>query len=420
MGIDNLSIDLANGFNDVAFSSATANSELIFALRSLESASNLSLSVSLDAKDLVALEQANFAFNPNDHVNFDVSAQAAMSAAIDTDTSSHSSGTHLASSLSDLQKLGVDTVSGLEALGNKVQIDLGSGFNAALALPKFADAADITLKLDSASQLTQIDDLAKALFEAGIDHISLGMNQGMTDAEHNALKALTSAGLDFNLVNTSAYAMNSLDSSLAGIVNHGIAFGPDQSMGSLLEALSESGLARIDLTQPAAANHLVSITDDLASALYEAGMLHALPEAGIEITAGMATTMHTSFKAMAELGVDKVASDLASNGLLHVNLGTTVDDLASLLQSFVVQDNNVPTQKVFDHAAELDVGALAGTATTVQTLQTLLQSGLGSQLHDLGITKVVAQVASPAVTTLGVTQDHGNMVFDLDILSKKH
>ena len=149
-------------------------------------------------------------------------------------------------------------------------------------------------------------------------------------------------------------------------------------------------------------------------------MLHALPEAGIEITAGMATTMQTSFKAMAELGVDKVASDLASNGLLHVNLGTTVDDLASLLQSFVAQDNNVATQKVFDHAAELDVGALAGTATTAQTLQTLLESGLGSQLHDLGITKVVAQVEPPAVTTLGVSQDQGNMVFDLDILSRKN
>jgi hypothetical protein len=123
---------------------------------------------------------------------------------------------------------------------------------------------------------------------------------------------------------------------------------------------------------------------------------------------------------MAELGVDKVASDLAAGGLLHVNLGTTVDDLASLLQAFVAPDNHVPTQKVFDHAAELDVGALSGTATTVQTLQTLLESGLGSQLHDLGITKVVAQVAPTTVTTLGVTEDHGNMVFDLDILSKKH
>ena len=89
-----------------------------------------------------------------------------MSAAIDTDTSTNSSGTHLASSLSDLQKLGVDTVSGLEALGNKVQIELGSGLNTDVALPKFAAAADITLKLDSVSQLTQIDDLAKALFDA--------------------------------------------------------------------------------------------------------------------------------------------------------------------------------------------------------------------------------------------------------------
>jgi hypothetical protein len=254
---------------------------------------------------------------------------------------------------------------------------------------------------------------------AGIDHISLGMTD-MTSAEQSALNALTSAGLDFKLVDTSSYAIQNLGTTLAGIVNHGIEFGQDQSMGSLFEALSESGLARIDLTQPAAANQLVSITDDLASALYEAGMLHALPEAGIEITVRDTATMHTSFKAMAELGVDKVASDLASNGLLHVNLGTTVDDLASLLQSFVAQDSNVATQKVFDHAAELDVGALAGTATTAQTLQALLESGLGSQLHDLGITKVVAQVAQPAVTTLGAAYDNGNMVFDLDILSRKH
>ena len=186
-------------------------------------------------------------------------------------------------------------------------------------------------------------------------------------------------------------------------------------MGDLVQALFDSGVAS---AAAQATSHNVTISDDLASALYESGMLTALPEAGVEIQAGTVLQMQTTFKAMAEMGVDKVASELAGSDLLHVNLGTTIADLANLLQSFVAEDSSVPTQKVFDHAAALYVGVTDQNA--VDTLQSLLDSGVVDKLHDMGVSQVVAQVVPTAVVPLGAHIDGTNMVFDLDILSKKY
>jgi hypothetical protein len=105
------------------------------------------------------------------------------------------------------------------------------------------------------------------------------------------------------------------------------------------------------------------------------------------------------------------------NELLHVNLGTSIGELAKLLQSFVAEDNNVPTQKVFDHAAALYVGETDQNA--VDTLQSLLASGVVNKLHDLGVSQVVAQVVPTEVIPVGAHIDGTNMVFDLDFLSKK-
>jgi hypothetical protein len=177
-------------------------------------------------------------------------------------------------------------------------------------------------------------------------------------------------------------------------------------MGDLIEALTASGVHRIDIDKPA----LVTIGDDLASALYEAGMLHALPEAGIKIDAGTADQLQTTLKAMADLGVDSV---LAKPGA-KVDLGADISELASLLSHFV-SDSESGIAKIFDNA-DLNFGQVTGE--TAQTLQTLLESGMADQLHDLGINHVVAQVVMPAVMPIGTSRDNDSMVFDLDAFKK--
>ena len=75
------------------------------------------------------------------------------------------------------------------------------------------------------------------------------------------------------------------------------------------------------------------------------------------------------------------------------------------------------TKAIFDHSVELNAGQVSTDGT--QTLQTLLESGMGQQLHDLGINKVVAQFSMPPVEVLGVSTDDATTVFDLDILLNK-
>ena len=59
-------------------------------------------------------------------------------------------------------------------------------------------------------------------------------------------------------------------------------------------------------------------------------------------------------------------------------------------------------------------------AGDLETLQSLLDSGVVDKLHDMGVSQVVAQVMPTTVVPLGAHIEGTNMVFDLDILSKKY
>jgi hypothetical protein len=258
--------------------------------------------------------------------------------------------------------------------------------------------------------------MAQALAEAGIDHISLTQEQL---ADESATQALIGEGIDFNVLlqstpeaSTAANFVESLGdiySALQGstdVLSGMLASGA--SMSNLVSALSEAGIHRIDVDNPA----FVTIDDDLAAALYDSGMLNAMPEAGVEINAGLVDTLKTTFKAMADLGVDRV---VAKEGA-QVNLGADISELASLLNYFASDTDPFSTKAIFDHGAQLNMGKVVGY--TQETLQSLLDSGMGSQLQDLGISKVVAQFEMPPVQTLGSTVS-GSFEFDFDILNNK-
>jgi hypothetical protein len=128
-----------------------------------------------------------------------------------------------------------------------------------------------------------------------------------------------------------------------------------------------------------------------------------MPDARVEIDAGMATQLQTSLKAMADLGVDHVASTAAAGSHIAMALGTDIKDIASVLQSFVSDTDHVSTKSIFDHAVDLYVGS----AVEHETLQTLLDSGMGAKLAALGISKVVAQDLPP-VRAIGAVQENSD------------
>jgi len=286
-------------------------------------------------------------------------------------------GTHLASSLKDLQKLGVDNVLLANASSAdpvmRLTVDIGDGFMAAYAtsgmLAKFGDtnldgiiseeenaALDVTLNIKSWSDIVITDDLLAALSEAGIDHIdppvSLDnlINQPTEWMGLNQINSLHNAGLDYVqavLGSSNESTPSSLDSALAlelealtglgKILPESAAltldalnsidllggFTSPDKFGDLISALTNSGVADFVVDGGS-----VEISDPLAAALVDAGMLQALPQANLVIDATHSGDhLFTSLKAMADLGVDAVA---VSGDKFYVDLGLPVDDVNAI------------------------------------------------------------------------------------------
>lgn len=140
---------------------------------------NASVDVWASAQDLVS---SGLRFAEGDHINLVGYANA--------------SGTHISSSLKDLQKLGVDTVNSMPSMS--MNIDLGAdGSLQATGIPTFEKTLDISLNLAKSQQLSEIESMAQALAEAGIDHISLTQEQL---ADESATQALIGEGIDFNVL----------------------------------------------------------------------------------------------------------------------------------------------------------------------------------------------------------------------------
>ena len=297
-------------------------------------------------------------------------------------------------------------------------MDLGSGALSADHIPTFDHSLDVTLDLGTAQHLSEIEAVAKVLADAGIDHIALAQSQLGDLATDAATHALINAGIDFNVVvgSTAPAAPERLE-QVVDIYKNGVdllsdMLDPNANMGELVKALSQAGIHEIIVDKPAS----VVIGDQLASALHDAGMLQAMPDASVEIDAGLAARMQTSLKAMADLGVDHVVSGVAADAHIMLALGTDVKDLAGVLQSFISETDHVSTKTIFDHAVDLYVGNAVG----VDTLQTLLESGMGSKLADLGISKVVAQDLPP-VQVIGTTPEHTDpFMIDITHLKTPH
>ena len=327
------------------------------------------------------LVQAGLHFAAQDNITMDISGVMAADGV-------HASGTHLSSSLKDLHKLGVD-------FGGQSINNLGVD----------------TLGISGIANLQDLSALTHTLKDAGIDHLGLHTSELVAAGKETSLfKALENSdwiknGVDVTLEvddktlpTTHAPTDFSNISALNELVHNGLDLldkthlAQNETWGSLIKTLHEAGLGDVNI-QSGVGN--VHINDDLSAALYESGMLQAVPDARIEIDAvGSSKLLETSLKAMADLGVDKVHA----NDKVFVKLGVSESELSSihdLFSAFGLDSNATVDHSLFDNN-----GKGAGLVMDQKTAQTF---GItGDQVDEAKVTDLVHQLSKLGITELDV------------------
>jgi len=400
--IDHIQLNVADqaAFNSV-WSSATSTSALNSDLTSLRGAGLdvstidvgghfMNSQIHLSQLQAATLNTAGLHFAANDFVSMDVTA---------------AQGTHLNTSMADLKKLGVDT-----------------------------------LTITDGEHITDLGLMAKSLKDHGITHLGLSSsdidNTTVTAGSTLAHKVDTfdwaHSGIDLALdvdSNVSNF-MHDLENGID--VFNGQQLSATAKWGDLIGALHQSGLGSINLQSTAtnsATSANVVVSDELTGALYDAGMLHALPDANITLDVGTNKVLQTSLKAMLDLGVDKVQTDHK----VYVGLGldqASAADMQGVFASFNY-DTTVPADGLFGgKAAGLVVDQATFNTMGASDVHTLVQ-----QLSKLGITEIDvlsnANVVTHAyqitaqtqvlsqVDILGTSSASTDLaVFDTDILHK--
>ena len=378
------------------------------------------VAVSIDQVEANALINAGLDFAGKDDVTLDVNAAGS---------------THLSSTLKDLSKLGVDTV---HATGvNAFNLDFGSASDSlqlsSTGFPKFDSAFDVTLNVHQ-SHFNEVGHIAQSLSNAGIDHLNVFSSE-LGQGDLSKLFSVIEGNFDVTLTLDQAQAANSL-SSIIDLVDGGLdllqggTLADGATWGDLIDTLHASGLGNVVLNN----TQNVTIEDDLSAALYESGMLQALPDAAITIHANTAL-LNTSLKAMADLGVDSITS---SQDKVYVELGIkpedlhTLADLGDLFSAFGLEqgtdhslfDNNQHAGLVVDQTTFSSLGAV-GVQELVGQLSKLGFTELdvvgATQADPMHVYEINVTAQTPVlseVTIVGSAHNDLAHVFDPDILHK--
>ena len=365
-------------------------------------------------------------------------------------------GTHLKTSLQDLQKLGVTNVS---VEGASATVDLGSqGLNVldGKSLPAFGDAdlngllsseedADLTvtlnLGLSAESLLPDQDPIYNYLATKGVDRITIteSLNaDGSNWIDLTELKSIhdgtvasdaENIGIDFEIVasgSTGDDAAISLDQNLIGTDLLKDFTSPAQ-YGDLIKTLSDTGVMNILVD-----HGNVKIGDTLAKALVDSGMLNALPEANVSLVYQPDTVnnpnnyayLNTGLKDMAALGVDSVDYSSTSNDKVYVNFGlpaddaNALDDVKTILETLLPDDT---ANKLFSHGASAPATAIVVNEAFYSKLlsDTKIDQAVVDGLLKLGISEIDVLVpldvsyGGTASTTQQGTIDGTNVTVNL-------
>ncbi|WP_151447293.1 beta strand repeat-containing protein [Lacisediminimonas profundi] len=318
-------------------------------------------SLTLGAGDAAALVQAGLEFEATDTVTVDVTG---------------AEGTHLSTSLKDLQKLGVDHVSlsgGADAAGT-LTVELGDSTVFGGALTSFDQGDHITLSISGADGDGMVAHVAE-LTAAGIDTIFVNdetnVNVGMADAQ-----AILGGDLSYDLGDLQISADNNVSLEIGG----------DVDLDSVLQGLT--GVQGLGVDHIEAGGSAVSISDQDANDLVHAGLDFSQSSSdvtlAVDATQGEATHLSTTLKDLQKLGVDHVSlagaadlavdlghGDLGVGGLptfdagLNVTLNADASQMSELLgmaNAGALNASNIDSIQLHGSAADflgLDAGDLA-------------------------------------------------------------
>lgn len=234
-------------------------------------------------------------------------------------------GTHLSSTLKDLQNLNVDMVTG--ALGTDLVVDLGSGTWTDESLPNFAGGLEVTLNA-GANQLEQVANHIDGLTNHGIDSIQI----------HGTVTELT--GLDEDLVATAGVDGYTLDVTEADL----------DGLAALIPNLPHVGGVHVDKVDFAGfAGHASQLHVDanLAQAMHEAGLSFEAADhisLDIQVGSGHGTSFATSAEALHSMGIDDVTVRFDNSGPVDLHALSHFDSALDVtLDLSEIDQNNLPT-----------------------------------------------------------------------------
>jgi VCBS repeat-containing protein len=205
---------------------------------------------------------------------------------------------------------------------------------------------------------------------------------------------------------------NEIADIVESLVNSGVQFPDQQSLGDLLEALTDSGIAA-DSSSPALgaidglanagitdfqlkAQSNVVMSDELARALFDAGMMEAVPQAKVQIDAGMNEILKTPFKLLAEYGVDKVTTGLDK---VYMELGDIYDLTAmSHAVAALMDGQSVDSGGLF----HLDTSGFAEHVSAGLILDGYQNTALIDQLMSSEATSLLADLLKLGITELDI------------------
>jgi hypothetical protein len=302
----------------------------------------------------------------------DAQAAQLVAAGLEFDASStvavQADGTHLSTSLKELQTLGVKAVHFTGTDPALIVADLGAGTAGAGGLPAFDPEDHVELQITD-TQVAEAAGLASALHTANIDTVVA--SDHTLDLTGEQLDALVSAGVYFQPED--AVVAHLAAAELAPAIDQTAVF-----VGQNIQV----GLDTIDMTTDAA-----TLTEAQAETLVQAGIDFA-PGDFITVQAD-GTNVSTSLKDIHDLGVDHVAVDATAAAgpghdvVLELGLAPAAGDPAAQLLTFLENFEGRPA--VFDSTADVAIEVTQDLYDAVSTADPVMQDQVVTDLVNLGI-----------------------------------
>jgi len=365
---DTITMDIASA-NEV-----TAVSNLVSAINASAYQGDIDVlhvldgAISLTDAQATALVGAGLGFNSADAVTVDANVAAQGSAV----------GTHLQTSMTGLQHLGVDVVTITGAATGVVDIQAGSGVDLA-GLPQVSAPAGVLVGLEMSDVAlagltgTQMD----ALVTHGIDVLSASDN------------TITLDSTEFDTVHSHGLQLNPADTVTVQIASAN----ETSAVNGLVTAIGTPGAYHGDVDVLDVVDNAISLTDAQAATLVQAGLHFAADDTGVVLTQSHAsgTHLHTTLSDLQHLGVDYVHTDA---GVDTVVLDASTGPIPSLTALPVFDAEDKVRLAVQDTSlAQVVSGASALHTAQIDQLDVVLNTALGTGLSGNGILESAIQSA---------------------------